>query len=81
MSHPMTILLLLKRVDCNDGIASYCETLIKGLKARGDRVVIVSGPVTQLYGSTTRHSAIRNAVLDWAVLGNLKASRLAPTVI
>ncbi len=74
MSSPIIVLLLLRRVDCNDGVASYCETLIKGLNARGDRVVLVSGPVTELYGSSTRREAISKGVLNWVVIDDLEAN-------
>ena len=72
-SRNVTVLLLLRRVDCNDGVASYCETVIRGLVAKGDRVVIVSGPVTELYGSATRRKIIGDNVLEWVVLDNLSA--------
>jgi glycosyltransferase involved in cell wall biosynthesis len=61
-------MLLLRRFDSNDGVASYCETLIRGLTERGDSVLIVSGPVTELYGSSSRRAAIKAMVLDWIVL-------------
>ena len=38
MSTPVTIMLLLKRVDCIDGVASYLETLITGLREVGGAV-------------------------------------------
>lgn len=65
MDRPVTILFLLKRVDCNDGVASYCETIIRGLTSRGDKVVIISGPVTEMYGSSTRRRAIEALVETW----------------
>ncbi len=67
-SHDVTVVFLLRRMDCNDGVASYCETIIRGLRERGTRVVIVSGPVTQLYGSAVRHAALLENVLEWVVL-------------
>lgn len=73
MKKSVTILLLLRRLDCNDGVASYCETLIEGLRAQGDRVVIVSGPVTQLYGSASRFQAISEGAVDWIVLPRLNS--------
>jgi glycosyltransferase involved in cell wall biosynthesis len=73
MDRPVTVMLLLRRFDSNDGVASYCETLIRGLAARGDRVVIVSGPVSEIYGSAARHAAIKGIVLDWIVLDALAA--------
>jgi glycosyltransferase involved in cell wall biosynthesis len=68
---PVAILLLLKRVDCNDGVASYIESLITGLNEVGDAVIIVSGEVTMLYGSETRYSAIKAAARDWIVIDGL----------
>ncbi len=74
MQPGLTILFLLKRVDCNDGIASYVDTVISGLSAQGHRVVMVSGPVSML-GSRQRYDAIRSGALDWIELGN---ARLTP---
>ncbi|WP_084705245.1 glycosyltransferase family 4 protein [Beijerinckia mobilis] len=70
-----TILFLLKRVDCNDGVASYCQTLVEGLSARGDEAYIYSGSVTQYYGSATRYERIRRCVRDWAVDEAMEAAR------
>ena len=81
MKNPVTVLLLLKRVDCNDGVASYCETLINGLNARGDRVVIVSGPVTELYGSSSRRNALAEGAHDWVVIDDFRPNRPIPSVI
>jgi len=71
MSTPTTILLFLRRVDCIDGVAAYLETLTAGLTARGDKVVIASGPVTTPDGSVRRRDAIRASVLDWLVIDDL----------
>lgn len=65
MDGALTILLLLKRVDCNDGVASYCQTVIEGLHARGHRVVILSGPVTSSPVSQWRRDAIEQRVDAW----------------
>lgn len=81
LSCQATILLLLRRADSNDGVASYCETIVKGLRARGDRVVIVSGPVTQLYGSHVRHAAITENVNEWVVIDDLISGLPKPSVI
>jgi glycosyltransferase involved in cell wall biosynthesis len=74
VSYPTTILLLLKRVDCNDGVAAYVESLVTGLSELGDRVVIVSGPVSTPYGSENRQRAIEGVALDWIVLESLGKS-------
>jgi glycosyltransferase involved in cell wall biosynthesis len=73
----VTVLFLLRRVDCNDGVASYLETMIRGLRERGEKIVIVSGPVTQLYGSAVRYEALKAVVAEWIVGG--KALRGRPT--
>ena len=75
MSAPATILLLLTRVDCHDGVSSYLETLVTGLSAAGDRVIMVSGNVSTTYGSEMRRRTIEAAVVDWIVLDGFSASR------
>jgi glycosyltransferase involved in cell wall biosynthesis len=77
-SGELTVLFLLRRVDCNDGVASYLETIVRGLRERGAGIVIVSGPVTQLYGSAVRYDAIRGNVRGWIVGGS--AIRGLPTL-
>jgi len=72
------ILLLLKRVDCFDGVASYLETLASGLRAVGDHVVIVSGAVQAPPGTEPRREAIARAVEEWLVLDGLDPVRPAP---
>jgi len=75
MPDNITILFLLKRVDCNDGVSSYCETLLTGLKANGDRVVIVSGPVTSSEKTQRRRQALESAALEWIILDHLRPNR------
>ncbi len=72
---PTTILLLLKRVDCVDGVASYLESLVNGLHRVGDRVVIVSGEVTTPDGSAVRRHSIAASVQEWIVLEGFRPSR------
>jgi glycosyltransferase involved in cell wall biosynthesis len=74
MNSPTTILLLLKRVDCNDGVSTYLETLISGLREQGDRIVIVSGAVTSNYGSERRRRSIEGGALEWLVLDGFSTS-------
>jgi glycosyltransferase involved in cell wall biosynthesis len=78
MSIPATIMLLLTRVDCHDGVASYLESLVTGLSQAGDRVVIVSGNVSSSYGTEFRRRSIEAAVLDWIVLDGFSATRPKP---
>ena len=72
ITKPVTTLVLLKRVDCVDGVAAYLEGLARGLKARGDGVVLVSGPVSTPDGSETRRDAILASVLEWIVIEDIK---------
>ncbi len=81
MQAPVTILMLLKRVDCVDGVAAYLETIIEGLRARGDRVVLLTGPVSTPDGSDTRREAIRAAALDWVVVPSFDARRPTAALI
>jgi glycosyltransferase involved in cell wall biosynthesis len=75
MSEGLTILILLGRVDCNDGVAAYLESLITGLREIGDRVVVVSGAVTTFFGSEPRRLSIEASALEWVVLDGFHASR------
>jgi len=43
---PITVLFLFGRLDSDNGITSYCETIMRGLKGAGDRVVVVTGPIS-----------------------------------
>lgn len=71
MSTNKTVGFLLKRVDCNDGISSHCETLIRGLKTAGWHVVIISGPITHDPKSEKRFKTIKGLVDDWVVIENM----------
>ena len=77
MEKSATILLLLKRVDCNDGVAAYCETLISGLRERGDRVVIASGPVSFSEATRGRKTVLETLADEWLVVPGLGS----PTVL
>ncbi len=76
MSNAITVLFLLKRVDCNDGVSSYLETLLTGMKANGDRAVIISGRVTTPAKTEPRRQALEAASEEWIVLENLSPRRL-----
>ena len=45
MEKQKTVGFLLKPVDCNEGVASHCQSLIHRLKAVGGRVVLITEPV------------------------------------
>jgi len=67
-----TVGFLLKRVDCNDGVASHCETLMRGFKAMGWRVVLITGPVNYNAGSEKSFQALKDLSADWIVFEDLK---------
>ena len=63
---------LLKRVDCNDGVASHCETLMRGFKALGWRVVLITGPVNYDVSSEKSFQALKDLSEDWIVFDDMK---------
>jgi glycosyltransferase involved in cell wall biosynthesis len=75
MPDAITVLFLLKRVDCNDGVSSYCETLLTGMKANGDKNVIVSGRITSSDKTEPRRRALEDASLEWICVENFRPSR------
>lgn len=76
MSDSTTVLFLLKRVDCNDGVSSYCETLLTGMKAKGDKVIVISGRVTSSAETEARRRAIEAASEAWICLDDLNPRRM-----
>ena len=72
MEKQKTVGFLLKRVDCNDGVASHCETLIRGFKAVGWRVVLITGPVNYDAGSEDSFQALKDLSEDWIVFEDMK---------
>lgn len=78
MEKQKTVGFLLKRVDCNDGVASHCETLIRGLMAVGWRVVLITGPVYYDAVSVRRFEVLKDLTEDWVVIEDLKP--LLPSV-
>ncbi|NJK70534.1 MAG: glycosyltransferase family 4 protein [Microcoleus sp. CSU_2_2] len=72
MDKQKTVGFLLKRVDCNDGVASHCESLIRGLKGIGWKVVLITGPVNYDAGSVRRYEALKDLSEDWAIFEDMK---------
>ncbi len=72
MKKQKTVGFLLKRVDCNDGVASHCQTIIRGLKAVGWRVVLITGAVNYDAGSEDSFQALKDLSEDWIVFDDLK---------
>ncbi|MEK0181077.1 glycosyltransferase family 4 protein [Microcoleus anatoxicus] len=72
MEQQKTVGFLLKRVDCNDGVASHCETLMRGFKAVGWRVVLITGPVNYDASSEKSFQALKDLSEDWIIFEDLK---------
>ena len=71
MKKQKTVAFFLKRVDCNDGVASHCETFIRGLIANDWRVVMITGPVFYDSVSITRFEALKSLVEDWIIFDHI----------
>ena len=65
-----TVAFLISRVDCNDGIASHCETLIRGLKEAGWRIVLITGKVGFDDSSLKRFEELKVLSEEWIVFDN-----------
>ncbi|MET3356595.1 glycosyltransferase family 4 protein [Xanthobacter autotrophicus] len=66
------VLFLVEVINCNDGIASYCETLASGLNARGVEVHMVSGKVRYDDSSLGKREMLNAALKEWTVLPEMK---------
>lgn len=73
---PARILFLLKRIDCIDGVAAYLQTLLTGLRERGDSAVILCGEVTVSDQSESRRAAIAATTREWIVVPGFDPARL-----
>jgi glycosyltransferase involved in cell wall biosynthesis len=69
-----TVLFLLKRVDCNDGVASYLETLMIGFAARGWRIILFTGPVYEKDAAAIRYNSLTNLASKWIVSEDLSST-------
>lgn len=67
----MKIMFLLRKLNCNDGIAAYCETLATGLGGKGVAVDLVVGEVRVDAASLPRLVRLKAAVARWTELPNL----------
>ena len=66
-----TVAFLISRVDCNDGIASHCETLMNGLAASGWKVVLITGKVGFDNSSLKRFEALKALSEEWIIFDSL----------
>ncbi|AND87884.1 blr2374 [Bradyrhizobium diazoefficiens USDA 110] len=72
MSGAPNVMFLVEVVNCNDGIASYCETLATGLHARGVQIHLVSGIVRSDEKSEYKRQKLAAAVKQWHVVPGLR---------
>jgi glycosyltransferase involved in cell wall biosynthesis len=59
------VCFFLKRLDCNDGVASHCITLINGLICSEWKVVLVTGPVTYDESCIDNFRLLKSMSEDW----------------
>lgn len=74
MNSPKNVGFLLSRVDCNDGIASHCETLMRGLKNLGWKVVLITGKVSFDSSSLKRFESLKELSEEWIVIDDFNRS-------
>ena len=72
-----TVAFLLNRVDCNDGIASHCETLMRGLRNSGWKVVLITGKVNFDDSSLKRFESLKELSEEWIIFDTF--NRVFPT--
>jgi len=66
------VLFLVEVVNCNDGIASYCETLATGMQRRGVNIYLVSGQVRSDEKSEYKRRKLEAAVEEWHEIAALR---------
>lgn len=69
-----TVGFMLGRIDCNDGVASHCETLMRELKKIGWNVVLITGPVTYDESCKHRHMMLLSLSKSWVVIDDMRPS-------
>ncbi|NMF60298.1 glycosyltransferase family 4 protein [Pseudanabaena yagii] len=78
MESHKTVAFFLNRVDCNDGIASHCETLIRGLKDSGWKVVLITGKVGFDENSFKRLQTLKELSEEWIIFDSF--NKIFPSV-
>ncbi|WP_271253052.1 glycosyltransferase family 4 protein [Pseudanabaena sp. Chao 1811] len=79
MESHKTVAFFLNRVDCNDGITSHCETLIRGLRNAGWKVVLITGKVGFDDNSLKRLQALKELSEEWIVFDSFNSIFLSLT--
>ena len=65
------VLFLIRKVDCNDGISTYCRVLSAGLMARGISVSMISGEIND-NGSNTNRQAQKKSLSQWISIPSIR---------
>lgn len=78
MESHKTVAFFLNRVDCNDGIASHCETLIRGLRDSGWKVVLITGKVGFDENSFKRLQVLKELSEEWIIFDSF--NKIFPSV-
>lgn len=71
-----SVFLLLRRLDCNDGVSSYCETLMRSLIDQGCRIHVACGKIYSTPNTIGRYERMRGLADSWIEIGN---AGLAPS--
>lgn len=66
------VLFLAEVINCNDGIATYCQTLAAGLKARGVRVYLISGAIRSDAQSERKRQLLAESLEEWHSFEGMK---------
>lgn len=59
------VLFLAEVINCNDGIATYCHTLAKGLGERGLKVFMISGKIRSDEKSEAKRARLQESFVEW----------------
>jgi glycosyltransferase involved in cell wall biosynthesis len=78
-SQLIRVAFLLRKLDCEDGIASHCETLIRQLNKLNVEVVVIVGRVSVAPNTQARLEALKSLASEWINL-SLPDRRLNPEI-
>jgi glycosyltransferase involved in cell wall biosynthesis len=76
-TQPLRVGFLLRKFDCEDGIASHCETLMRQLNRLGVEIVVFVGRVSVEPGTQARFDALQSLAVKWVQIP-LPKRRLNP---
>lgn len=68
----------MRHVNCNDGVASHCESLMEGLRLQGWKIVIVSGAVKKADVARGRYEKLKSLAEHWEIVDDATFSKFRP---